>query len=84
MYPYSINKLISDLTPEKLDLVKEKDQAFFSQYKLSVQEIEGLHEAVSQHRFKSLVELGVIPNFLYRLARLCGYGAGQFADLVKK
>lgn len=84
MSPYAINKLIYDMNPEKLEQLKENAQAFYDQYKLTAEEISALNNAIFQHRFKSLAEIGVLSNLLFRLARFCGYGPNQFADLMKE
>jgi hypothetical protein len=81
--PYAINKLIFDLTPDKLNCIKE-NQMELEQYKLSPSEKNAIREAIYNDRFKGLAELGVLPNLLFRLARLCGYGPGQFAELMKE
>ena len=82
--PYAINKIIFDMTPETLSLLKENDEKLWEQYRLSAKEKEALVLACTEHRFKALADLGVLPNLLFRLARLCGYGPSQFADLLKE
>lgn len=84
MYPYAINKLLFDLTPERLNLLREDREALVAQYRLSAEEKQALQRAVVQQRFKALADVGVMPNLLYRFARLCGYGPGEFAERMKE
>lgn len=84
MSPYSINKLIYEMTPETVQKMKENLGEVCDKYGLTDGERKALHLAVHEDRYKTLHEIGVLPNLLFRFARHFGFGPGQFADLMKR
>lgn len=76
---YAINQAIFELTrrPDSRALVADK-ASFFSAYPLRPEE----RKALLGPEWKRLLELGVLPNLLYRYYALHGFAPESFAAAV--